>query len=411
MPRTSIQKKLLAAVLAPVIFLGLLEIALRLAGYSYDPVAEGSIPTPHGASQEIEFYRPDANLLWTLQPNSLLNDEERGFIEVRTNSAGLRGAALPGAKESGELRVLCLGDSITFGLALTEEEAFTTHLERRLASGPLGRGRQVRVISGAVPGWSSLQGLRFLDQYRDLDPDLVVFWFGMNDAQPARVLPDARLDAPNHEVIRTTTVLRSLRSFQLVQNLLHSVLGGVEESLRVSPEEFGDIVRELSRRAEDGGPVVLFIRCPTTLNLAIDQLQRVIPRAEEEGVDMVYGSRALLSAIISASPDTDLVGQRLVVNGKESLVFSPEHVELGAEVERLKSDLKALDKMRRALQASLATLPPDSVDATELFGTVPCHEFFLDNCHLSALGARLAGESLARIIEERLRSPSAPAGK
>jgi len=324
-------------------------------------------------------------------------------IQVRTNSSGLRSPELPGPRETGELRILCLGDSITFGLALPEEQTFTAHLEQRLASGPLGRGRRVRVISGAVPGWSSVQGLRFLDQHGELNPDLVVFWFGMNDAQSARVLPDARLGSPNETLVSTTTFLRSLRSFQLVQDLLRSGMGGLADLRRVSTQEFADIVNELQLREVDGGPQVLFVRCPNTLDLTIDQLSRVISRAEEEGVDMVYGSYPLLSANLAAAPDTDLIGQRLVVNQEESLVFSPDQVELGAEVRRLKGDLKALEKMRSALQASLATLPPDSVDATQIFGTAPRHEFFLDNCHLSPLGARLAGESLARIIEERLK--------
>jgi lysophospholipase L1-like esterase len=403
MPGLSTRKKILTVLLAPVIFLGLLEVGLRLAGYSYDPVAEGSRPTPHDEWQDIERFSQDPDLLWTLKPSTRLDDRGMGFVEVRTNAAGLRGPELPSSRQPNEIRILCLGDSITFGLGLTEQQAFTSHLERRLSEGPLGRGRRIRVISAAVPGWSSIQGLRALDRFQDLEPNVVVFWFGMNDSQPARVLPDSRLSAPDAKVVRTTNVLRSLRSFQLIQGLLHTVMGGIDEPCRVSTEEFAEVVLELRRRSEAGGPRLIFVRCPNTIDLAAEQATRVIARAEEIGVKRVYGPFPLLTPLRADHPGTDLVGRREVIDGEPTLVLSPERVEVLIEVRTMKGDLAALDKIRKALKANLATLPPDSIDEVELFGGPARIDYFIDCCHLSPLGAQKAGESLARIIEERIK--------
>jgi len=402
MSKLSTRQKLLTVALSPVIFIGLLEVVLRLAGYSYDPVAEGSTSTPHKEWTDIEHYRQDPELLWTLKPDAQFHARGVGFIEVRTNSAGLRGVPLPGPKEPGEIRILCLGDSILFGLALPEEQSVPAQLQRSLDFGPLATKHRVRVIPGAVPGWSALQGVRMLDRLKDLEPDLVIFWFGMNDAQPARVLPDVRLGATDERLVRTTNVLRSLRTFQLVQSVAHSMAGGVETPRRVSPELFGELVRELQSKTEQGGPKVLFVRCPNILDLAIGQTEKVVTRAEQEGVDKVCGPFRLLSPLNAARPGSDLRGHRDTQDGQPVLVFDGEVVDVVGSVETLEENLEYLKKVRRALKLNLATLPPDALTPEQVFGTAQRYEFFIDVCHLSPLGSQMAGRSLARIIEQRL---------
>ncbi len=402
MSKLSTRQKLLTVVLAPVIFIGLLEVVLRVAGFSYDPIAEGSSSTPHGAWTDVENYRQDPELLWTLKPNARLDDVDLGFVRVRTNSAGLRGLPLPGPKPPGEIRILCLGDSILFGLALPEEESVPAQLQRFLDFGPLATKHRVRVIPAAVPGWSALQGVRMLDRLEKLEPDLVIFWFGMNDAQPARVLPDARLGASDERMVRTTNVLRSLRSFQLVQSLTHSIMGGVKAPRRVSPELFGELVRNLQAKAAEGGPQVLFIRCPNLLDLAVTQKERVVARAEQEGVDRVCGPFRLLSPLNAAPPGSDLLGHRERQDGEPVLVFDGEVVDILGEVETLKENLEFLKGVRSALKLNLLTLPADALTPGQVFGAAPRYEFFIDVCHLSPLGAQMAGRSLARVIEQRL---------
>jgi hypothetical protein len=88
-----------------------------------------------------------------------------------TNAHGLRGAEFPRRKPTGEIRVLALGDSFTFGMGAAEDP-WPARLQRRL-----GRSG-VRVVNAGVPGWGTDQALSFLR--RDgfgFEPDLVALAF------------------------------------------------------------------------------------------------------------------------------------------------------------------------------------------------------------------------------------------
>lgn len=68
-----------------------------------------------------------------------------GCITYRTNSLGFRDREFPLDRPPGELRVLCVGDSFTFGLGVEGEDAWPQQLEARL----LRRlGGQIEVING-----------------------------------------------------------------------------------------------------------------------------------------------------------------------------------------------------------------------------------------------------------------------
>lgn len=110
---------------------------------------------------------------------------------IEINSLGLRHPELE-QKTAGELRILVLGDSITFGDYLPFDETYSALLEQRLAGGP---GR-IRVINAGIPGASTSDELYHYLEVRDaVDPDLVLLAMYLNDAQNsqrfyARSLPE-----------------------------------------------------------------------------------------------------------------------------------------------------------------------------------------------------------------------------
>ena len=99
---------------------------------------------------------------------------------VRTNQLGLRGPEVP-AREVGELRILVLGDSITFGDYVDEDDTYPTALERRLqAAMP---ARVVRVINGGGPDVGTMDEAALLAELApELRPDLVLVGFYLNDS-------------------------------------------------------------------------------------------------------------------------------------------------------------------------------------------------------------------------------------
>lgn len=82
------------------------------------------------------------------------------------------------AEEAGDVpRVVFLGDSLTAGYTLGEEQAFPHLVGELLAD----RGIEVDVVNAGVSGDTSAGGLRRLDWLLRQEPDLLVVELGAND--------------------------------------------------------------------------------------------------------------------------------------------------------------------------------------------------------------------------------------
>ena len=147
----------------------------------------------------VTIFTGDPLLFWRLQPN--LDHVIWDFTVISTNAQGLRHEGDIGSKPKGALRVVCLGDSVTFGYRVPvvfpqnpkgyapDWLPYPMLLERRLrAANP---GRQIEVVALAVPGYTSYQGLLWLRRdIAALEPDVVTACFGWNDIGLS-VLPDS----------------------------------------------------------------------------------------------------------------------------------------------------------------------------------------------------------------------------
>ena len=103
-----------------------------------------------------------------------------GRITYRINNLGLRGENVTPAKPSGVRRILCVGDSVTFGEGVREEDTWPVQLARRL-------GPAVETINAGIQGYDfNLEALYLLRHGRQLQPDAVVVAFFMNDAMQSR---------------------------------------------------------------------------------------------------------------------------------------------------------------------------------------------------------------------------------
>jgi len=119
----------------------------------------------------------DPELGWRMKPNA---EGEWGEVRVATNAHGFRGPDLAHAKPPGVVRVLFLGDSVTFGYGIERtEDVFPFRAGREWAS---TLGVEVEIVDAAIGGYSPWQerillereGLRYA-------PDLLVVGFVLND--------------------------------------------------------------------------------------------------------------------------------------------------------------------------------------------------------------------------------------
>ena len=138
-----------------------------------------SAPVPGFVSFE---FHPD--LAGDFAPNRHLTDTLiKGLpYTVSTNSQGLRAARELAPAGSGAVRVLCLGDSFTFGVGVNDSEAYPAQLEGMLrAKYP---GREIEVVNAGMPFFDVIDELDYWEQKgRALKPDLVICQFYYNDVQ------------------------------------------------------------------------------------------------------------------------------------------------------------------------------------------------------------------------------------
>jgi len=402
MPRARTRARLLTAILSPLLFVALLETGLRIAGYRYRPAAVEREEETRRLPPALYARHPV--LLWTLPPDTIVDDPAAGFPRVATNRLGLRGNPPSGSRRPGEFRVLCLGDSVTFGLGVRDGETWPAQLERALVGSPTLGGRPVHVLSGAVPGWSSVQGLRLLDELPGYEADVVVFWFGMNDVLPAWGRPDAEKGGYPGLLDRVAWSLEGLRTVQLATRIRDAYRSPRKAVTRASVADFAGAVERLRGLETAGGPRVIFVRYPERIDATTAQLARVVERAEALSVGWVAGPTALLLPITPAS-DRVVRSCRIAPGPHGAELQFGGVVEMRRSLDEVRSDLATTRAWKEGLTERLALLPTDAPGAKALFGGAPPATVFSDNCHLTPEGCRRAGRAIAAMILERLPEP------
>ncbi|MBY0276694.1 SGNH/GDSL hydrolase family protein [Candidatus Binatia bacterium] len=181
-------------------------------------------PPDRTPSDRQPLFEGDPVLFWRLRPNT--DRAIWDFTVVSTNAQGLRHDRPIVDKPRGRFRIVCVGDSVTFGYRIPlvfpdapdgydrNDAPYPGRLERMLrAQYP---DRDVEVIALAVPGYSSWQGRLLLEQTIDwLEPDVVILCFGFNDVA-LRPDPDALVMASDPV---STTLRRVMSSSQALLHL------------------------------------------------------------------------------------------------------------------------------------------------------------------------------------------------
>ncbi|MFQ5500803.1 MAG: SGNH/GDSL hydrolase family protein [Phycisphaerae bacterium] len=128
-------------------------------------------------------YRPDSVFSSVYDPSG----DERGYfgesgrVTYRLNRYGMRGPDWSEETLPDHFRVVCLGDSITFGEGVRIEDTYPARLERGLSA--LLPNRHVEVINAGVQGYGTLDEIAFyLLRCARFKPDVVTLGFFLNDA-------------------------------------------------------------------------------------------------------------------------------------------------------------------------------------------------------------------------------------
>ncbi|MHC4945004.1 MAG: SGNH/GDSL hydrolase family protein [Planctomycetota bacterium] len=241
----------------------LAELILRIWGFEYETGPR------YLAFQQDKYlfeeahtraFEKDDFLFWRLIPNN---------PKLGINSQGFRGLEVAPAKPPGKKRILCLGCSVTFGLA--EPLSYADLLEQQLNRE--ARTPRFEVLNLGVPGYSTFQGLRLLEractQYK---PDLITWLFGWNDHWLHGGLPDKEQNPPS-------SIASTFRKSRIIQ-FLEYLLGVFKEKplyrktgpgdFRVSLEDYRSNLKKAVGLCRQNDVEILFITAPTSIRRKAD---------------------------------------------------------------------------------------------------------------------------------------------
>jgi len=248
--------------------------------------------------REVAIFEGDPLLFWRLRPN--LHDVIWDFTLVSTNAEGLRYPDPVGPRPRPGLRVVTLGDSVTFGYRVPviwadrpEEydrsaRPYPALLEERLRQA--NPEIPVAVIPLAVPGYSSHQGRLWLErEIARLQPDLVTACFGWNDVALRGASDAAAMPGGWRAGLRGMTVSSQL--LMRLSLLLRRPADPIaRDTPRTSPEEFAAHHLAMSRLTRAAGGRFL----------AIGTVYRDATTFPEEADRVAAHRRALRDAMVAS---------------------------------------------------------------------------------------------------------------
>jgi lysophospholipase L1-like esterase len=179
-PSTSTLRRLLVGCAAASALCALVEAGFRACVAEPEDAPLWVPDAEPGASeawQRSSIHVADHHAFWRTRAN--LDAEHKG-VRVRTNALGMRSRPVERAKPSGTVRVLCLGESSTFGAKVAQDEIYASVLQRLLDA--RGDGAAYEVLNAGTSGYSLVQSWQYLLHHGlELEPDVVVLYHGYND--------------------------------------------------------------------------------------------------------------------------------------------------------------------------------------------------------------------------------------
>lgn len=223
-----------------VLFLLFEGVARVLAGLGAIALEPGDI---HGFDRihrgdevpvEDRLYRTDRDLIFRLRPGfrtvydrASLYPGRPTTYAVETNDRGYRTQRFSQKKAPGVFRIVCLGDSSTFGMNVEAADAYPGVLSELLEAIEPGR---FEVLNLGVPGYTSRQGLELIRrEVAAYEPDLVTFGFGSNGRfWPGAMTDDATMRFNQSRLGGLTLAAKDgldhLYSYRLLRRAVTSVL-------------------------------------------------------------------------------------------------------------------------------------------------------------------------------------------
>jgi lysophospholipase L1-like esterase len=253
-----------------------LNFQAAMRAHRYEPPAPGGGPAQMPDNYLVQAYDPD--LFWTVKSHSdYYPDRYAAWFKAseappsqrkeKINALGFRDREVPAGKAERELRIVCMGDSCTFGLGVYRDETFAARLNRLILK--RDPDYPVSVFNAGTPGYTSYQGRVLLKKkILRLKPDIVIISYGINDnaknrniadAAFARLLRETPLKRFQEKVLAKSEIYLGLK--QLIQYGQFRLASGAQEKKpRVPLPDFRENYRVMIEGIQSSGAAAVIYR-------------------------------------------------------------------------------------------------------------------------------------------------------
>ncbi len=254
-------KRIGFALAVVVLFFGFTEVIVR----TLYPGLIRALPFWQFANPHLEqpaMYDHDPVLFWKLKA---------GNLGYEVNSQGFRGPLVDKKKKPGEFRVICFGDSCTFGVGpkpVSWRQTYPAKLQELLTEAL--PEKKITVLNFGCPGYTSFQG-RWLLRKKGLayKPDAITAYFGINDIIPALGFTDGDqrpMVDPPAALLPFMGLLKRLYAYEIMVRSIYGArlkITPVEDVVeRVPEKDYLENLNDMKLVGEENGFSCYFIQPP-----------------------------------------------------------------------------------------------------------------------------------------------------
>ncbi len=278
-------------------------------------------------------------------------------VILQINSSGFVGPELDETRT--RRRVLCLGDSCTFG-SLFNQHCYSRVMEREFAQ----LGHEIEVVNGGVEGYSPRHVLQRIDQFKALQPDVTTIYLGWNalysDKELAVVVGGVKY--------RFATLLLASKAW----NKVGSWGSGQQQ----------DAMQQYAKQKESSGDSALFAALERhSFSSILSDVEQIVDEMQSVGSRVV-----LLTLPALFVPDE--------VPSSEAL--SAGHLPHFTNDPRVVAKIVAVYNRRLRDMAAKRGLQVVDLETWGKSNLQPREQFFFDTCHLFEEGQQMLGQKIAR---------------
>lgn len=191
-------------------------------------LAEVILRTVFGFAHPV-LYQTDPACAYLPKPNQHVR---RFFCINEINNFGMRSPDIQPQRPANTFRLLCIGDSVTYGTTFVQQEQiFTSLLAKSL---PAVQHQPVEVLNASAGGWAPANELEFLRSRGTLNANLVLFIWNTGDLdQPFNAFSTSE-SLPTEN---PTTALGEVWTRYVTPRLFHSAAAPDAGSIASQPQD------------------------------------------------------------------------------------------------------------------------------------------------------------------------------